>query len=65
MEPQLEERPKAECSPTPSSVFSVLKLIIKLRWAGMDGEAERFESMAMALPSEARCSMSFGPFSTD
>lgn len=48
-----------------SSQRSILQLIIKLRWIGLDEEAKQLESVALALPPEERCSVSFGPFSTD
>ena len=48
-----------------SSQHSILQLIIKLRWIGLDAEAKQLESVALALSPEERCSVSFGPFSTD
>lgn len=62
MKAQRKEQPKDQCVPASSNVP---QLIIKLRWAGLEGEAERLESMVITLPSEERCSVSFGPFSTD
>jgi len=41
------------------------KLIRKLRWLGLDEEAERLECAASTLPPEHRCGVSLGPFSTD
>ncbi len=48
-----------------SSEQLIPQLIIKLRWIGLDEDAKRLESTALALPPEERCSVSFGPFSTD
>ena len=41
------------------------KLILKLRWIGMEEEALRLELVARTLPAEQRGTVSAGPFSTD
>lgn len=41
------------------------KRIRKLRWLGLDEEAERLEIAAMTLPAEERCGVLFGPSNTD
>jgi hypothetical protein len=42
------------------------QLIRKLRWIGLDHEAERLEeAVRTALPIEQRTTVSSGPFSTD
>jgi hypothetical protein len=41
------------------------RLIRKLRWIGLEDEASRLEMAVSTLPSEERCGVSCGPFSTD
>jgi len=41
------------------------KLIRKLRWIGMEDEAQRLEQAVSTLPPEQRGCVSAGPFSTD
>ena len=41
------------------------KLIRKLRWIGLDDEAQRLQNALRALPPEERGCVSEGPFSTD
>jgi hypothetical protein len=41
------------------------RLILKLRWIGMEDEAKRLQAMANTLPAEERGSVLAGPFSTD
>ena len=41
------------------------KLIRKLRWIGLEDEAQRLEQAVSALPPEERGCVSAGPFSTD
>ena len=41
------------------------KLIRKLRWIGMDEEAETLQLALRSLPPEQRGTVSAGPFSTD
>lgn len=48
-----------------SSQQFIPQLIMKLRWIGLNKEAEQLEAVALELPAEQRCSVSFGPFSTD
>jgi hypothetical protein len=41
------------------------ELIRKLRWIGLDDEAERLQRALSILPANIRSSVSVGPFSTD
>ena len=41
------------------------KLIRKLRWIGLEDEAERLQQALRTLPAEERGCVSMGPFSTD
>jgi hypothetical protein len=41
------------------------KLVMKLRWIGMEDEAKRLEAMLNTLRAEERGSVLAGPFSTD
>ncbi len=41
------------------------KLIRKLRWIGLQEEAQRLEQAVSTLPPEERGTVSVGPFSTD
>jgi hypothetical protein len=41
------------------------RLIRKLRWIGLEAEAERLELALSMLPPDERCSVSLGPFNTD
>lgn len=41
------------------------KLIRKLRWIGLQEEAQRLEQAMSTLPPEERGTVSVGPFSTD
>ena len=41
------------------------KLILKLRWIGLDEEAERLQKALSTLPPEARAIISIGPLATD
>jgi hypothetical protein len=40
-------------------------LIRKLRWIGLEDEAQRLQLAVSTLPSDQRGSVSAGPFSTD
>jgi hypothetical protein len=40
-------------------------LILKLRWIGLDEEANRLQMAVSTLPPEARCGVCVGPPSTD
>jgi hypothetical protein len=44
---------------------ALTRMIIKLRWIGLEEAAKQLELEAQRLPSEQRCGVSFGPFSTD
>jgi hypothetical protein len=41
------------------------KLIRKLRWIGMEDEAQSLQRAVRSLPPEERGTVSAGPFSTD
>jgi hypothetical protein len=41
------------------------RLIQKLRWIGLDEEAERLGLAVSTLPSEQRCELDFDPADTD
>jgi len=41
------------------------KLIRKLRWIGLEAEAQRLQRALSTLPPEERGCVSIGPFSTD
>jgi hypothetical protein len=41
------------------------KLLRKLRWSGMDEEADRLQRVMQSVPPEERGTVSAGPFSTD
>jgi len=51
--------------PITQSSAEVLKLIGKLRWAGLDEEARTLQAALSAMPPEQRGTVSAGPFSTD
>jgi hypothetical protein len=48
-----------------TSPDAVAKMIIKLRWMGLDDAASQLEREARRLPAEQRSGVSFGPFNTD
>ena len=41
------------------------RLIRKLRWIGMEEEADRLQTAACSLPADERGTVLAGPFSTD
>ncbi len=47
------------------STWEWAKLIRKLRWIGLEDEAQRLEAAVSTLPPEQRGTVSAGPFSTD
>jgi hypothetical protein len=47
------------------SAAECAKLIRKLRWMGLEDEAQRLQNALSALPPEERGCVSAGPFSTD
>jgi hypothetical protein len=62
MDRELEERPRSDDRDVQHIVSH---LILKLRWIGLDEEANRLEAAALAIRPEDRGSVSYGPFSTD
>ena len=62
----MEQRPEAQTvSITRSPPSELAKLIRKLRWMGMDDEAQRLQQVMRMLPPDERESVSIVPFSTD
>jgi len=62
----MDRKPANQSCPNDEPTRSALtQMIIKLRWIGLEDEARQLESEARHLPAEQRCSVSFGPFSTD
>lgn len=62
----MEDEPEVRtASATQLSPAELGKLIRKLRWIGMDDEAQRLQRVMRKLPEEERGSVSIGPFSTD
>lgn len=53
------------CFDEEASRSALTKMIIKLRWIGLEDEAKQLELEARRLPAEQRCGVSFGRFSTD
>ena len=51
----IKRQPSGECA----------KLIRKLRWIGLEDEAQQLQHALSALPAEERGCVSEGPFSTD
>jgi hypothetical protein len=49
----------------PQRPSDLTKLICKLRWIGMEEEAQRLELAVRTLPPEQRGTVSAGPFSID
>jgi hypothetical protein len=41
------------------------RMILKLRWIGLESEARRLQMIVSTLPPEERGTVSSGPFSTD
>jgi hypothetical protein len=41
------------------------KLVLKLRWIGLEDEARRLQRALSTVPPEDRGTVSIGPFSTD
>lgn len=48
-----------------ASRSALTKMIIKLRWIGLEDEAKQLELEARRLPAEQRCGVSSGRFSID
>jgi hypothetical protein len=66
MESVMERRPfenEEASAARPSHDWA--RLIRKLRWIGLDDEAQRLEQAVSTLPPEQRGCVSAGPFSTD
>jgi hypothetical protein len=56
---------RAEVPTVPQHPNDVTKLIRKLRWIGMEEEAQRLQSIVRSLSVEQRGTVSAGPFSAD
>ena len=50
---------------TGSTAGDLSRLILKLRWIGLDHDAERLQSIARKMPVEDRGTVSSGPINTD
>jgi hypothetical protein len=56
---------RKNCSDEEASRNALSRMIIKLRWIGLEDEARQLELEARRLPAEQRCGVSLYPFSTD
>ena len=67
MSPDLRQDnyPEALHVMTPEAVHETLKLIRKLRWIGMDEDAERLQRAIITIPASGRASVLSWPASTD
>ena len=63
MDQRHESSPLVLADPLRSHELS--RLILKLRWIGLEDEARCLQTVASALPPDDRGSVSSGPFSTD
>lgn len=54
-----------ELSKKPEAAHEWSRLILKLRWIGMEDEANRLQAMVNTLPAGERGTVLAGPFSTD
>jgi hypothetical protein len=62
----MDETTHKELRPAqPKSPDERAKLLRKLRWIGLDDEANKLQSEMNALAPEERGTVSAGPFSTD
>jgi hypothetical protein len=62
MQPALNEPVVSAARPLP---HYWTRLIQKLRSIGLEKEAKKLELALKTLPPDEKCSVSFGPFSTD
>ena len=63
-EPQAKYR-FLDITPEQKAAREVVKLIRKLRWIGMEREAEQLQTALSGFPSDKRASLLAGPHSTD
>ena len=54
-----------DVTPEQRAAREVIKLIRKLRWIGMEAEAEQLQTALSGFPSDKRASLLAGPHSTD
>jgi hypothetical protein len=54
-----------EITPEQKAAREVVKLIRKLRWIGMEREAEQLQTALGGFPPDKRASLLAGPHSTD
>jgi hypothetical protein len=54
-----------DVTPEQKAAREVVKLIRKLRWIGMEQEAEQLQTALSGFPSDKRASLLAGPHSTD
>jgi hypothetical protein len=61
---QLEHR-LADDTPEQKAAREAVKLIRKLRWIGLEREAQQLQTALSGFPSDNRASLLAGPHSTD
>ena len=54
-----------DVTPEQRAAREVVKLIRKLRWIGMEEEADQLQTALSGFPSDKRASLLAGPHSTD
>jgi hypothetical protein len=54
-----------DVTPEQKAAREVVKLIRKLRWIGLEQEAEQLQTALSGFPSDKRASLLAGPHSTD
>jgi hypothetical protein len=54
-----------DVTPEQKAACEVVKLIRKLRWIGLEREAEQLQAALSGFPSDRRASLLAGPHSTD
>jgi len=59
------EHTVVDVTPEQRAAREVVKLIRKLRWIGMEQEAEQLQTALSGFPSDKRASVLAGPHSTD
>jgi hypothetical protein len=60
-----ENSTKQACTDSEASQAALRRMIIKLRWLGMEDEAKQLELEARRWPIEQRSGAAVGPFCTD
>jgi hypothetical protein len=62
---RLRDEPSADDGTAPQQPNALADEILKLRWIGMEEDADRLQLAVRSLPPEQRGTVSAGPFSTD